>query len=58
MNLRHILFVPAALAAAGAGFAADRLTVTVTHNLDAARPSETITIPWTEVNRVLPLRRR
>ncbi len=54
MNLRHILFVPAALAAAGAGYAADRLTVTVTHNLDQARPSETITIPWSEVNRVLP----
>ena len=54
MNLRHIMFVPAALAVAGAGFAADRLTVTVTHNLDQPRPSETITIPWTEVNRVLP----
>ena len=49
-----MLFVPAALAVAGASCAADRLTVTVTHNLDQPRPSETITIPWTEVNRVLP----
>lgn len=59
MKLRHTLFVPATFAAvlattfAGA-HAAERLTITVTHNLDQARPSETITIPWTEVNRALP----
>jgi hypothetical protein len=34
--------------------AADRAVVTVTHSLAIARPSETITIPWSEVNRVLP----
>lgn len=33
---------------------AEKLTVTVTHDLAIARPSETITIPWTEVNRALP----
>ena len=34
--------------------AADKVTVTVTHSLDAARPAETITIPWSEVNKALP----
>lgn len=37
-----------------AAFAAERLGVTVSHDLDLARPSETITIPWSEVNRALP----
>lgn len=58
MKLRQQLFVPVtlitALASAGIVNAAERLTVTVTHTLDQARPSETITIPWTEVNRALP----
>lgn len=58
MKLRQQLFVPAilfsALSSAGIVNAAERLTVTVTHTLDQARPSETITIPWTEVNRALP----
>ncbi|TYQ20190.1 UNVERIFIED_ORG: pectinesterase [Zoogloea ramigera] len=58
MKLRQQLFVPAilfsALASAGIVNAAERLTVTVTHTLDQARPSETITIPWTEINRALP----
>jgi pectinesterase len=34
--------------------AADSLTVTVAHDLALARPSETITVPWLEVNRALP----
>lgn len=34
--------------------AAESLVVTVTHSLDAARPAETVTVPWTEVNRALP----
>lgn len=34
--------------------AADRITVTVTHDLDIARPSETITVPWKQVNAALP----
>lgn len=33
---------------------AERLAVTVTHDLAIARPAETITIPWREVNRALP----
>ena len=37
-----------------AAVAAPRLTVTVNHDLDAARPSETITVPWLEVNKALP----
>ncbi len=39
---------------AGAASAAERLTVTVSHTLDIARPSETIAIPWTKVNEALP----
>jgi len=34
--------------------AAERLAVTVEHDLAIARPSETISIPWSEVNAVLP----
>jgi hypothetical protein len=34
--------------------AAERLTITVSHDLDAARPSETVSVPWPEVNRALP----
>ncbi|MDQ5978000.1 MAG: hypothetical protein QG602_972 [Verrucomicrobiota bacterium] len=33
---------------------ASKLTITVTHDLAIARPSETISVPWREVNRVLP----
>ncbi|WBS04190.1 DUF4861 family protein [Pseudoduganella sp. SL102] len=53
-------FLPAAAAfAVSAVFAmpaahAEKLTITVTHALDQARPAETITVPWSEVNRVLP----
>lgn len=43
-----------ALFAPALACAADALTVTVSHDLALARPSETITVPWTEVNRVLP----
>jgi len=34
--------------------AAERLAVSVEHDLAIARPSETIAIPWSEVNAVLP----
>lgn len=34
--------------------AAERLAVTVEHDLAIARPSETISIPWSEVNAALP----
>ena len=36
------------------GRCAGKLTLTVTHDLPAARPAETITVPWAEVNRALP----
>jgi len=36
------------------GLCAGKLTLTVTHDLPAARPAETITVPWAEVNRALP----
>ncbi len=41
-------------ASANLALAAGRLTVTVTHDLATARPAETITVPWTEVNKALP----
>jgi hypothetical protein len=52
-------FAPYTLAAAIAAFgtasiAAEKLVVTATHSLAIARPSETITIPWSEVNKALP----
>jgi hypothetical protein len=53
MNLRLSLFVLAAATALPA-LAAGRLSVTVTHPLDIARPSETIAIPWARVNDILP----
>ncbi|HEY9107735.1 MAG TPA: DUF4861 family protein [Roseateles sp.] len=34
--------------------AADRMRVTVMHDLEAARPAETITVPWAEVAKRLP----
>jgi len=52
MKLLFSLFLAALTPLAAS--AADRLTITVTHTLAAARPSETITVPWTEVNRALP----
>ena len=53
MHTRFLLCAAAVLLPACAG-AAERLTVTVTHDLDAARPSETIEIPWKDVNAALP----
>jgi hypothetical protein len=49
--------LPFALLLAGAplaALAADKAVVTVTHDLSIARPSETITLPWSELNNVLP----
>jgi len=34
--------------------AAEKVTVTVTHELAIARPAETITVPWPEIARLLP----
>jgi hypothetical protein len=46
--------IPGFLASAVALSAAGRLAVTATHDLDAARPSETIAVPWAEVAQALP----
>ncbi|MEA3189164.1 MAG: hypothetical protein QOD99_2994 [Chthoniobacter sp.] len=34
--------------------AAENMSVTVAHELDAARPAETITVPWSEIAKRLP----
>lgn len=47
---RIVASIATAFAATGA-CAADKLSITVTHSLAQARPAETITIPWPEVNR-------
>jgi hypothetical protein len=53
MTLRFPLLALALGASCCAG-AAERMTVTVTNKLDIARPSETIAIPWAQVNEALP----
>lgn len=50
---RILAFLAAALPALAAG-AAERLTITLQHDLDFARPSETVSVPWSEVNKALP----
>lgn len=50
---RLLLLFLASLFAAGTAAAA-QLTITVTHDLATARPAETITVPWAEINRALP----
>lgn len=51
---RFIKAACAAMLAAPAVHAADQLAVTVQHDLAIARPSETISIPWRQVNAALP----
>ena len=51
MKLRLTLL---SLLAAPLVLAADKFTITVTHPLAIARPSETITVPWSDVNNALP----
>ena len=53
MTKHNLLAACLGLAALHAA-AAERMLVTVTHDLKAARPAETITVPWAEVNRRLP----
>ena len=53
MQAKTLFCAAGVLLCATAG-AADRLTVTTRHDLDAARPSETIVIPWKDVNAALP----
>lgn len=50
---RILAALAAALPALGAS-AAERLAITLQHDLDIARPSETVTVPWSEVNKALP----
>ena len=52
MKISHLLAL-GFFAAAAAG-AAEQAAITVTHELDAARPAETIAVPWAEIARVLP----
>ena len=51
MKLRLTLL---ALLAAPLALGAGKLMVTVTNDLAIARPAETITVPWAEVNKALP----
>ena len=48
------VFLLAIASAAVSATAAEKLNITVTHNLSIARPAETITILWREVNSALP----
>ena len=54
MNTLRIAPLFLAAVFAPALIAAEQLTITATHDLAIARPSETITVPWAEVNRALP----
>lgn len=54
MNLRLSLFALAAFGAALPALAAEHMLVTATNTLDIARPAETISLPWTRVNELLP----
>ncbi|MGH8019835.1 MAG: DUF4861 family protein [Opitutaceae bacterium] len=53
MKARSILALISLLPLASV-FAAEHVTVTVTHDLDLARPAETITVPWSEIASRLP----
>ncbi len=52
MKVYSLLSAFALLAATS--FAADKISLTVTHDLAGARPSETITVPWADVAKALP----
>jgi hypothetical protein len=52
MKMMH--FAVAGMLCAPLAQAADKLAVSVSHTLAIARPSETITIAWFEVNKALP----
>jgi hypothetical protein len=53
-TMKRSLLLLAGFVAAVATAAAEKLVITVTHDLAIARPSETITVPWSEVNKALP----
>ncbi len=56
MRIPHSLLAALALASVfpPPASAAEKLVVTATHDLGIARPAETITVPWSEVNQALP----
>ena len=54
MKFRPVFHAIAALASVSARAAAEQMLVTVTHDLAIARPSETIVVPWSQVNAALP----
>ena len=54
MKTQFQRFALGALLAPTLACAADKMTITVSHDLAQARPSETISIPWSEVNRAMP----
>jgi len=53
MRLPSVLLLSLSLPALST-LAADRVAIRVTHDLDIARPAETITLPWAEISRTLP----
>ncbi len=52
--LASALATAALLSGSAAALAAETLVITVSHDLALARPSETIVVPWAEVNKALP----
>ncbi len=54
MNTRSLVPLALAVLSAAAAHATDKFTLTVTHDLAIARPAETITVPWSQVNDALP----
>ncbi len=53
-TFRHFLALTGALATVAVSSAADKITLTTTHDLGIARPAETIVIPWTDIISRLP----
>jgi len=54
MKLRPVFHALTALASVSVLAAAEQMLVTVTHDLAIARPSETVVVPWSQVNAALP----
>jgi pectinesterase len=54
MKTRLLALAVLAASVTSAAVAADKFTVTVTNDSGIARPSETIALPWSEVNKAMP----
>ena len=54
MNLRLALATLLLSVSPSLLLAAEKITLTVANDLSIARPAETITVPWSEVNKALP----